>query len=383
MTSSNNENLRHLADTVDQLAVRLSSIQPSCLEQLEQWREAAYRSIDQYCERKRHELIEMKQVHYRQELNQLQQKVNQLIANHDDRQDHYDSVNHDIQLVEVKINELEHLRLKVQPVSIDEHLITRRHLFPLTHPYRMIHLKTSLESAVGTNDKHLLVDREGKHLCLLDRNLVIVNEISFTHDGIHSVFWASTIGQFIIVTCKNILLLDEKTMTLEKCPISSKVDWWRGTCSEDTLFLLTIEWGSSIYEFNLGSSFKAGKEWHSPVTCKKNEVMGDIKYNSGFLAIPIFNRHRDESRFELRSVINLDCIWSIRVHGRCRCCQIDVDQWLVMDHDDCRFFHISADGKLLEAGKYDQHEQLEDIIPWGKDSIVVLTKKSINLHNFS
>ncbi|CAF4975534.1 unnamed protein product [Rotaria sp. Silwood1] len=380
MTSSNNQNLKHLADTVDKLVERLSSIQPSSLEQLEQWREAAYRSVDHYCEQKRYQLIETRQAHQKKELEQIRQKVNHLIEKHDDRQDHYDTIHHDIQLAEVKINELEHLRLNTHPLLIDEHLITRRHLFPLPHPSRTIHLKAGLESAVGTNDKHLLVDREGKHLCLLDRNLTIVNEVPFTHDGIHSVFWSSTIARFIIITFKEILLLDEKTMKLDQCPISSVADWWRGTTSEDTLFLTTVEWGSSIYEFNLRSSFKAGKEWHVPVTCKKEEIICDIKYNSGFLATPIFNKHKEDTRFELRSATTLECIWSIRAHGRCRCCSIDVDQWLLMDHDDCRFFHISADGKLLEADKYDQHDRLEDIIPWGQDSIVVLTKKSINLH---
>ncbi|CAF1560169.1 unnamed protein product [Adineta ricciae] len=63
-------------------------------------------------------------------------KVNNLIENHDDKQDHYDSINHDIQLAEIKINELEHLRLTVHKLPIDGHLIVRRHLFPLPHPCR-------------------------------------------------------------------------------------------------------------------------------------------------------------------------------------------------------------------------------------------------------
>jgi hypothetical protein len=382
-SSSHSQDLGHLADSVDQLILRLSTIKPSTLEQLEEWREAAYRSIDHYCEQKRHELTEKRQVHQMKELDHLRTQVNQLIKENDSSQEHYDSINHNIQLAEVKINELEHFRVTLRPLTIDEHLIVRRHLFPLPQSHRSIHLRTSLESAIGTNDKHLLVDREGKHLCLLDQNLTIVKEIPFTHDGIHSICWASTIGQFVIITFKEILLLDEKTMRLKNCSIPSTKDWWRGTCSNDILFLSTVEWGSSIYEFDLQSSFKGVKEWHAPITCRKEEIICDLKYNNGFLAIPIYNKPKDESRFELRSVTTLDSIWSVRTHGRCRCCSIDVDQWLVMDHDDCRFFHISADGKLLEADKYDQHERLEDVIPWGKDDIAVLTKKSINLHKFS
>lgn len=383
MSSSENQDLTYLANTVDKLLVRLSSIEPSSLEQIEEWREVAYRSVDHYCEQKRRELIGKKQLTQQTELEHLQNQINQLNKKHDIKQDHYDSINHDIQLTEIKINELEHLRLTVHPLVIDEHLIIRRHLFPLSHPYKTIHLKTGLESAVSTNNQHLLVYREDKNLCLLDRNFTIVKEIPFVHDDIHGVCWSSTVNRFIIITFKEILSLDENKMILEKCPVPSKVDWWRGTCSDDILYLSTVEWGSSIYQFNLRSSFKFVKEWHAPKTCKKEEIICDLKYHNDFLAMPIYNKYQEQSRFDLRSVTTLDCIWSIRIHGRCRCCSIDVDQWLVMDHDDRRFFHISADGKLLEADKYDQHERLEDIISWGIDDIIVLTKKTINLHKLN
>ncbi|CAF1109253.1 unnamed protein product [Adineta ricciae] len=377
-------NLRHLADTVEQLSDRLSSLQPSSLEQLEQWRAEAYRTIDEYCERKRHDLIEKRQIHERKELDLLRSRITHLIDRHDDSKESYDAVNHDLQLEEIKINDLEHQRFTLRPLVIqDEHLIVRRRLFPLSHPYQSIHLRSGLESAVGTNTKHLLVDREGKDLCLLDRNLSIIEEVPFTHNGIHGICWSSRLSRFILITFKEILLLDEKTMKLERSPITpGKHDWWRGTCSNETLFLSTVEWGSAIYEYEIGGSFRLIKEWHTPVTCKKDEIICDLKVNADFLGMPIYSKHKEESRFELRSILTMETLWSARIHGRCRCCSIDTDQWLVMDHDDCRFFHISADGKLLETNKYDQHERLEDIIPWGNDDIVVLTKKNIYLHKF-
>ena len=99
-----------------------------------------------------------------------------------------------------------------------------------------------------------------------------------------------------------------------------------------------------------------------------------------FLLLLFLINIQEESRLELRSSTTLDCIWSIHIHGRCRCCSINGDQWLVMDHDDCRFFHISADGRLLKAEKYEHHQRLEDVITWDENNIVVLTKKTINLH---
>ncbi|CAF1288933.1 unnamed protein product [Rotaria sordida] len=59
-----------------------------------------------------------------------------------------------------------------------------------------------------------------------------------------------------------------------------------------------------------------------------------------------------------------------------------VVQWLVMDHDDCRFYYISTDGQRLKSDKYDQHQRLEDIRPWNDNDMVVLTKERVKW-NFS
>ncbi|CAF3714153.1 unnamed protein product [Rotaria sordida] len=369
-----------LLDTIDKLLHQLSSAQPFCLEELEQWRQTAYQSIDQYCEKKRHDLIEKQQEKYKIELHHLQNEVNQLIKEENRTENQYILINHNIQLTEIKINELENLRLTLYPLVIDEKLIVQQHIFPLSHPYRTIRMTTDIESSMAVNDKYLLVDRKNIHLCLLDQNLKIINEIPYTHYGIHSICWSSTINRFIIITFKEILTLDANTMILEESSISLNENWYHGTCSEHTLFLSTVELGSSIYEFNLQLPFKFIKEWHSPITCEKNEIICDLKYKNNFLAISIFNNHKDESRLDLRSSTTLECIWSVRIHGRCRCCSINIDQWLVMNYNDHRFFHISANGKLLKSDKYDQHQRIEDILQWGENGMVVLTKSSVNLH---
>jgi hypothetical protein len=367
----------YLINTINKLLVRISSVEPRTLEQLERWRKESYQSIDRYCNKKRHDFIEKKKEYLEKELNHLQNKLNE--STKEQNNDHH-QINHDLQLIEVKLIELEHLRLTVHPLIIEENLITPQHLFPLPHAHHTIHLKSANESSIGSNEKHLLVEREGKYLSLIDRNFTIVNEISFNHNVIHSICWSSTINRFIIITFKELFILDEKTMIIEKCPISSNLDWWRGTCSDNTLFLSSVEWGSAIHEFDLCSSFQFIKAWHAPITCEKDEIICDLKYNSAFLAIPIFNKHKEQSRLDLRSSTTLDCIWSTPIHGRCRCCSINGDQWLVMDHDDCRFFHISADGRILTTDKYEHHQRLEDLIIWNENNIVVLTKKTINLH---
>jgi hypothetical protein len=375
-----NQTVPYLTDAIDKLTIRISSVKPYGLEQLEQWRTEAYQAIDRYCNIKRLDLIERKQENFKKELVDLQTKLEELIQEENVVCDQLNKINHDIQLIEVKIIELEHLRLKLRPLIIEENLVASQNIFPLPHAHHTLHLKSGNESAIGTNERHLLVEREGKYLCLIDQNFTIIDEIPFNHNGIHSICWSSTINQFIIITFKELFTLDEKTMMLEKYCISFNEDWWRGTCSDDILFLSSAEWGSSIHEFNLRSQFQFIKAWNTPVTCGKDEIICDLKYNNGFLAVPIFNKHKEESRLDLRSSTTLDCIWSIHIHGRCRCCSINGDQWIVMDHDDYQFFHISADGRLLKTNKYEHHQRIEDITTWNDNHIVILTKKTINLH---
>jgi hypothetical protein len=42
--------------------------------------------------------------------------------------------------------------------------------------------------------------------------------------------------------------------------------------------------------------------------------------------------------------------------------------------------HISADGQILKTDKYEYYQQLEDVITWNENNLVVLTKKTIHSH---
>lgn len=372
-------NTTKLNEEIDQLSARLSTVKPFGLQQLKQWRDEAHVLVDEFYRLKRDTLIGKRRDSIKDELEHLKAKLARAHGKHD-----LETVEHELEIVDVKVNELEHLRLTIRPMKFDDRLIIQRNLFPLSHPHRTIHLKTGNECPIGSNDQHLLVDREGKHLTLLDHHLNIVGETNFNHDGIHGICWSKTLSRFIIILFREIYLLNEKTMKTEKCSIAHDVDWWRGTCSDDKLFLSTVEWGSSVYEFDLhSSSFQRLKVWHSPTTCGKDEIICDLKYSNNHLAIPISHKNRSESRFELRLASTFECLWSVNIHGRVRCCSINGDQWLAMDQDDFRFFHISADGGILKTDRYEHHEPLEDLIPWGENQLAVLTKNSVNLHELS
>ena len=53
------------------------------------------------------------------------------------------------------------------------------------------------------------------------------------------------------------------------------------------LFLTTNNNGSDIFQFNLSSSFDFIKQWNPPKSCDDDELIHNIAYNNGTLAVII------------------------------------------------------------------------------------------------
>jgi len=153
-----NQTVPYLVDIINKFVVRISSVEPYCLEQLKRWREEAYQSINRYCDKKCHDLIENKKEDLKKELDHLRNNLNESIQ---EQSSIYNQINHDLQLIEVKLIEFEHLRLTLRPLIIEENLVTLQTLFPLPHAHHTIHLKSGNASSIGSNERHLLIGREG------------------------------------------------------------------------------------------------------------------------------------------------------------------------------------------------------------------------------
>jgi hypothetical protein len=368
-----------LSDKINGLATRLtkfSSIEPSYLIALEKWREDAHRTIEEYYETKRRDFVDDRRDKLKNEVARVRHILEKLRQKHDAVREDVDVLTQDIQLIEKKFNELQSLRFTIHPLVIDDNLIIRD-LLPLHSPCRTMKLPFDEFPALACNEKYLLV-HQPPNLSLIDRHFTIIKETPWTHDDIWDMCWSSALSRFVLVTNKDVLTLDQNTMTITRCPISSDVEWSRGTCSDSALFLLTQGLGSSIYEYKLPPSSKGGKERHPPETCDECEYIFDLKSNQKSLAMVIFNTETNKTRLDLRSSINLECLWSVDVGQGFRCSLLHGEQWMVVDALSRRLFHISNNGKLLKAEKYGY--QPWNIFQWGKYIIGIRTAEGINLH---
>ena len=212
--------------------------------------------------------------------------------------------------------------------------------FPLFTKQLRIPMEVAVQLA--SNGRLLLIHQK-PNLCFVNTELTIVKQVLWSYDVIDDMCWSSTLDRFIVIVKDNIFLVDENTMSIESVQTVEKRRWLSCTCFNDQLFLSTNEWGSSIVEMSLSPSIAVIKEWKSPKTCTMDELIHDIVYNNGTLAVVIRNRVEKSIRMELRSSTTLDRLWSLTldiVYDKdiaFRCCSLTVMNglWRIIMLDVC------------------------------------------------
>ena len=195
-----------------------------------------------------------------------------------------------VELEQIESNVSESTRRKT--LSQDCRRKTRRqHLFPFRPPYRTIKITDKSSVSIACSDQHILL-KQKPNLCLLDKQLVIIKEISWTYDHV-DMCWSSTLNRFILTTEKIIFTLDEKTMKFERCPIyiDNEKEWSCGTCSDTSLFLSTGDMSACLYEYTLRPTMEFVKEWPLCNIYPKYEGILTFTCANGKLALVISNLH--------------------------------------------------------------------------------------------
>lgn len=375
-----NDQVLPLADKMNAMAERLmkfSSVEPGYLVALEKWREEAHRSVEEYYEAKKRDLVDDRRNKLKKEVQRVRGVLEKLIRNHNAVREDVEILQQDIKLIEQKFTEFQSLKFTIHPLVIDDNLIIRE-LLPLPlPPCRTMKLSLDGFPALANNEKYLLVHRP-PHLSLLDRHFSMIVETEWTHDDIWDMCHSALLSRFVVVTEKEIYTVDQNTLAVTKSPISADVQWGRATCTDSTLFLSTQGLAPSIFEYKLPISNKGGKERRPPESCEECERIFDLQANQKTLAMVIFNSETNKTRLDLRSITNFEHLWSVDVGHGFRCCLLHGDQWLVTDPLTRRLFHISNHGKLLRVEKYGTPPW--NIIQWGKYIIGIRTSEGINLH---
>ena len=395
-----NSQLNPLSEEINALGERLKSIQlensiGNSHEKLEKWRNDCHQSVDQFFEEKCRALdqcIAKKMEKQREEISQIRKKMTKLIQEQEATHRDIDSLTATVRELEREMSKIEKtsLQLDIKPLLIDHNLIqiedsdaNRFDLPSLPPVYRSINYPRENWVPLACSNRYVLLHQE-PNLCLVDRDLNIVKQNSWIYGTIYDMCWSSTLNRFIVINGSEVFLIDEEQMSIENIQTLPKRKWLSCTTSETSLFLSTKVWGSSIMEFSLSPTIELVKQWQSPDTCTRDEVINSIVYNNGTLAMMIKNPTEKMIHIEMRSSTTLDRLWSVRLNIaysqniRTRCCLLTQNEWLVVDRNTSRIFHVTKDGKVKSSSAYNPSPFCATV--FDQDMLAISTARGVNLH---
>jgi hypothetical protein len=398
-----NSRLNPLVDIMNTLGSRIQSIDirktfGNCRQKLEQWRLESHKKIDEFFEQKCQELDQIiveKLNEQQEEMNKIKSRIDELLREQQvTRQDIYelssimDHLEREINNIDTKFVEIHTHPLTLENNSISIRGINEEEydLSMLSSAYKIINLPDGSYAAMASNDRHLLI-HQAPNLCLIDQNLTIFKRIPWRQGIIYDICWSVTLDRFIIIDQKNIFIMDENTMSMEKVKAIEKRKWLSCTCSDQSLFLSTNEWGSSITKINFTSSKKLGKQWQSPDICKIDEYIDNITYNNKKLAMMIRNNSTNTIRIEVKSSETLDRIWTLPLDLGWNptkpfyCCPFIGEDWVIADYETGRLLHITKSGRMKSIIPYNTIPYCVTL--FGPKMFAVATKDGINFHEIN
>ncbi|UJR12740.1 hypothetical protein I4U23_016914 [Adineta vaga] len=125
-----NSQIPLLTDQINSLSDQFNNnieFEVSCFNDLNQWRENAHQTVEQFYQRKYEqyqEFIQMKRGKQKKEFNEMKINFNKLIQEQEATKEEIDSMKESIQFIEKDISELQHFHSIINPLIIDENLIT-------------------------------------------------------------------------------------------------------------------------------------------------------------------------------------------------------------------------------------------------------------------
>ena len=371
-----NSQLITCADEINTIGHQLSALNideviESCRLKLDKWRDDCYMLINRYyvekCQELQQRCTERTNKH-RERINEIKTKINDLIpeqkATHEDicsLKATINDIKRDIDQFQAKgiIVDVGPLIIPKDMIYIEQWVSDEVDITTLSSPFQNIDCSNENYPVMASSNRFLLLD-QNPNLCLFDRELTLIKQIPWERDRIPDMCWSSVLNSFIMITDKDGVFLINKDMTLiESIQTIEKEKWLSCTCSDASLFLTTNTWDSDIYEFHLSSPFNLIQQWDPRNSCENEEGIQNIAYSNETLALTIKNKSTKTITIELVSSTTLDRLWSLPLdlthnNGQriYRVCLLRCDEWLVIDHQITRLFHISKDGKLKFTRKY-------------------------------
>ena len=369
-----------------------------CLGKLDRWRHMSYQLIDQLYDetcRELHQRSLVKLDEQRRELNQLRIQVIALAPSETSNEKTIDTIESALNHVRqgIKAMEKHRFHLYVRPlkldtsfITIEESMVNASHLSLVDLPTRLIQCSGQWGPALAKNQRFLLIDRY-PNLCLVNRQLKVVNESPCPFDFIRDMSWSSALRAFIAVTrAREIYRIDERTLTTQLIHRSEDNDWSSCVCSDSSLFVIARGQTSQIFQFNLLSpAFDLLKRWKPPHSCQHYELILHTSGNKRTLALVLSHATTQRVHFELRSPATLARLWSLEldvtsivVQPLIRCSPFRFDQWLIVDERTSRLFQISKDGQVETIVPYPN--SLFNALLFTSNLLAVRTKNAVHFH---
>ncbi|CAF4015282.1 unnamed protein product, partial [Adineta steineri] len=375
-------------------AFNLNIVTDESRQKLEKWRASCYKIIDDIFEQtcqKIDQRINEKTERQRNEILRINFIIDELIQKQETTMTDIDLLQRAIHETEHDIDNIEYTRFDIisRSLSIDHSLIQIEELHlpqfklsSLIPPYKTIDRMNGGRQHIAINEQFCLI-HQGLDLYLMDQNLTVIKKSQENFDHVYDMCWSPTLARFILLDRRTIFILDPNTMLIQRIPIDQDRRCWSCTCSDTSLFLSTLFCGSSVLQYSLLPSIQFEKEWKSPETCTRRQMIIGTVCKNETIAMIIVDLLEKEKRIELKLSKTFEPLWSLKLDvvysdGYLSCCSLNDGHWLLSDYSTSSLIHISRDGKILETSTY--KEKPCRINLFHRNELIITTDVSINFH---
>ena len=384
-----NQQLEPLADRLNRLVDRLEhfdrdSVLRPAREQLDDWRRTAIESIEEvYREKLRrlNESLDEPLRRLREETRTIQDEVRRLIQEEGTTQQQIDTFTANIERVDRETNEI----LVPRP-SVNE--VRRR--WELSRSLQMRFLFSEDRHYLSGNDTQILV-YDHRKLSLLDHNLNLHRSTDVRPElRINAICWSTRWARFLVLTDKDLFLLDGQTLSLERSTVPTRTDghWHHLTCSTDSLYLTLYTWGTYLRQYHFGpTSLDFHRQVQLPIQSPKDHSIDHLIYHHATKSLAMLIQQRIDHRkqFHLRFEETLECLWSIELDPsfatieQTRFCLFNDDHWLLIHPNQRQLIAISTDGSIEQTVDCPS-APIHDVLHIREDFLLLTTTHSLNLH---
>ncbi|CAF1044159.1 unnamed protein product [Adineta ricciae] len=388
-----------LTDTINTLGERLQilyteGITANCCLKLEHWRVECHQKIDRFFERQCrqvNDLIDTKVRLQKEEIDRVRTKVAEIVREQEITQKDLDSLVSTVRYLEAAINKIEQTTLQInfrgfeldeESINISEKNSSEIDISKVFNNCKTFNSANGSYSVLACNEQYLLI-HTNPNLCLVNRDMKVVKQILWTYDKIYDMCWSATLDKFILIEKYNIYIVEKDISSIEVGQMIEKYKWLACTCSDTCLFLLVDTSPPWIGCYSISSSMELIQKWQV-FEKSSTDIVDDIVYRHGMLAMMVQNTQNTDVRIELRSVETLTCVWSLALgifsinESIFRCCAITCNEWIVVDHKNNHLVHVTADGKIKNTIAY--HSTPRRAILFEPNLLVVITRTGIQFH---